>query len=199
MVSMGTMALYNIIDTFWMARLGHEAIAALTIVLPYHLLVIAIGVGSGIGINALVSRHFGERDIEATNCIAGQVFPITAFFGIVFIAAAVFFTRQILIAAGATSDIMEFATQYLFIISFGTPFMVFSISTSNLLRSSGDALRPMIFMVTASVVNMILDPLMIFGIGPFPEMGIRGAALATVISQGLGAGLSFTYIILVRR
>ncbi len=199
MASMVTMALYNIIDTFWVARLGHEAIAALTIVLPYHILVIAIGVGSGVGINALASRRFGERDIEVTNHIAGQVFPITAFFGLIFIVAAVFFTRQILNAAGATTDIMEFATQYLVIISFGTPFLVFSISTNSLLRGSGDALRPMVFMITASVVNMILDPLMIFGIGPFPEMGIRGAALATVISQGLGAGLSFIYIIIVHR
>jgi len=199
MASMATLALYNIIDTFWVARLGHEAIAALTIVLPYHILVIAIGVGSGVGINALVSRRFGERNTEATNRIAGQVFPITSFFGLIFIAAAVLFNRQILTAAGATADIMDFATQYLVIISFGTPFLVFSISTSDLLRGSGDALRPMIFMVTASVVNIILDPLMIFGIGPFPEMGVRGAALATVISQGLGAGLSFIYIIIVRR
>ena len=199
MASMATMALYNIVDTFWVAKLGHEAIAALTIVLPYHILVIAIGVGSGVGINALVSRRFGERNTEATNRIAGQVFPITAFFGLIFIAAAVLFNRQILTVAGATADIMEFATQYLVIISFGTPFLVFSISTNNLLRGSGDALKPMIFMITASVVNIILDPLMIFGIVPFPEMGVRGAALATVISQGLGAGLGFIYIIIVRR
>ncbi|MDP6501467.1 MAG: MATE family efflux transporter, partial [Dehalococcoidales bacterium] len=69
-----TMALYNIIDTFWVARLGHEAIAALTVVLPYHILVIAVAVGSGIGINSLTSRRFGEGNIEATNRAAGQVF-----------------------------------------------------------------------------------------------------------------------------
>ncbi|MFC2056420.1 MATE family efflux transporter [Chloroflexota bacterium] len=199
MASMATMALYNITDTFWVAKLGHEAIAALTIVLPYHILVIAISVGSGIGINALVSRRFGERDIEVINRIAGQVFPISVFFGLIFIIAAVFFTRQILTVAGATADIMEFATQYLVIISFGAPLILFSISTANLLRGSGDALRPMIFMITASVVNIILDPFLIFGIGPFPEMGVRGAAFATVVSQGLGAGLSFIYIVFTRR
>ena len=198
MASMATMALYNIIDTFWVAKLGHEAIAALTVVLPYHILIIAISVGSGIGINALVSRRFGERDTEATNRIAGQVFPIAAFFGLIFIVAAVFFTRQILTVTGATADIMEFASQYLVIISFGTPFILFSISTSNLLRGSGDAIRPMIFMITASVINIILDPFLIFGIGPFPELDVRGAALATVISQGIGAGFSFIYIVLTR-
>jgi putative MATE family efflux protein len=192
------MALYNIIDTFWVAKLGHEAIAALAVVLPYHILIIAISVGSGIGINALVSRRFGERDTEATNRIAGQIFPITAFFGLIFIVAAVFFTRQILTVTGVTADIMEFATQYLVIISFGAPFVLFSISTSSLLRGSGDAIRPMIFMITASVINIILDPFLIFGIGLFPEMGVRGAALATVISQGIGAGFSFIYIVLTR-
>jgi len=199
MASMATMALYNIIDAFWVAKLGHEAIAALTVVMPFHGLVISISIGSGIGINALVSRRFGEREIEATNRIAGQVFSIAAFFGLIFILMAVFFAREILITIGATADIMGFATQYLLIISFGAPFICFSISTNNLLRGSGDALRPMIFMIVASVINMILDPFLIFGIGPFPEMGVRGAALATVASQGLGAGLSFTYIVLLRR
>jgi len=198
MVSMATMALYNIIDTFWVAKLGHEAIAALTIVLPYHILVIAISVGSGIGINALVSRRFGERDIEVTNRIAGQIFPITIFFGLIFISAAVFFNRQILTVTGATPDIMVFATQYLVIISFGAPFILFSISNNNLLRGSGDAIRPMLFMITASVVNVILDPFLIFGYGPFPELGVRGAAIATVASQGFGAGLGFIYTVLTR-
>jgi len=195
MASMITLALYNIIDTFWVARLGHEAIAALTIVLPYHILVIAIGAGTGVGISALTSRRFGERNIEATNRAAGQVFPITVVFGSIFLVVAVFFAHPLLTAAGATPDIMDYATQYLVTIGFGIPFLVFSIAANNLLRGSGDALRPMIFMITSTVVNIILDPLMIFGIGPFPEMGVRGAALATVISQLLGAGLCFYYII----
>ncbi len=96
MASLITIALYNIIDTFWVARLGHEAIAALTIVLPYHILNIAMGVGSGVGISALTSRRFGERNIEATNHVAGQIFPITGFFGSILLAVAVFFPHTIL-------------------------------------------------------------------------------------------------------
>jgi len=194
MASMITMALYNIIDTFWVARLGYQAIAALTIVLPYHVLVIAISVGSGIGVNALVSRRFGERNIEAANHIAGQVFPLAGFFGVIFLMAAVFFSEPILTVSGATPDIMDFATQYLTVIGFGIPFIFFMIMANSLLRGSGDAVRPMAFMITATVVNIILDPFLIFGIGPFPEMGVRGAALATVIAQLLGAGLSFYWI-----
>ena len=195
MASMITMALYNIIDTFWVARLGYQAIAALTVVLPYHILVIAISVGSGIGINALTSRRFGERNIEATNHVAGQIFSLAGFLGVIFLVAAVFFSEPILIMSGATPDIMDFATQYLTILGFGMPFIFFMIIASSLLRGSGDAVRPMAFMITATVANIILDPFLIFGIGPFPEMGVRGAALATVIAQLLGAGLSFYYIV----
>jgi len=195
MASMISIALYNIIDTFWVARLGHEAIAALAIVLPYHILIIAIGVGTGIGVNSLVSRRFGEGNVEATNPVAGQIFSISGFFGIIFLVAAVLFPHTILTICGATPDIMDYAMQYLTIIGFGFPFLFFTLITNNLLRGSGDAVRPMIFMLTAIVTNIILDPFMIFGIGPFPEMGVRGAALATVIAQLLGAGLSFWYII----
>jgi putative MATE family efflux protein len=188
------MALYNIIDTFWVARLGHEAIAALTVILPYSILIMAIGVGTGIGVSSLTSRRFGEGDIEATNHIAGQVFPITGLFGGIFLIAAVFFPQPILDICGATPDIMDFGTQYLTIIGFGGPFVFFALVSADLLRGSGDALRPMIFMITASVINIILDPLLIFGVGPFPEMGVRGAALATVIAQVIGGGLAFGYI-----
>ena len=195
MASMITMALYNIIDTFWVARLGYQAIAALTIVIPFHVLVIAISVGSGIGISALASRRFGERNLEAINQVAGQIFPLAMLPGAIFLMAAVFFAKPILTICGATPDIMDFATQYLTVIGFGMPFIFFMIMGSSLLRGSGDAIRPMAFMITASIINIILDPFLIFGIGPFPEMGVRGAALATVIAQLIGAGLTFYYIV----
>lgn len=193
-ISMVTMALYNIIDTFWVARLGHEAIAALTIVLPYHILLIAIAVGTGVGISSLISRRFGEGNTEETNHVAGQIFPLSGFFGVIFLAAAVFLPQPLLTVFGATPDIMDYATQYLVIVSFGTPFLFFSLVATNLLRGSGEAVRPMVFMLAATILNIILDPLLIFGTGPFPEMGVQGAALATVISQLLGAGLCFYYI-----
>jgi len=195
MASMITLALYNIVDTYWVAKLGHEAIAALTIVLPFHILVISIAAGTGIGVSALTSRRFGERDIEAANHAAGQVFPITIVSGAVFLVAAVFFAGPILTAAGATPDIMDYATQYLVIIGFSIPGLIFSIIAGNLLRGSGDALRPMVFMLVSTVVNMILDPFMILGIGPFPRMEVRGAAWATVIAQVLSTGLYLIYIL----
>ncbi len=190
-----TVSLYNIVDTFWVAKLGHEAIAALTIVFPYQILFFAAGGGTGIGIGALVSRRFGENNPEAANHVAGQIFFLSVFWGILFTIAATFFSESILTAFGATPDIMEYSTQYLVITSYGATPMIFALVLSNLIRGSGDAVKPMVIMITASVINLILDPFMILGIGPFPEMGIRGAALATIIAQSCGALFGLYYFI----
>jgi putative MATE family efflux protein len=190
-----TLSLYNIVDTFWVAKLGHEAIAALTIVFPYQIFAIALGVGTGIGVAALVSRRFGESNPEATNHVAGQTFFLSAFWGLLFMVIAVFFTETILTTFGATPDIMEYGTQYLVITAYGAPQLIFALVASNLIRGSGDAVKPMIIMITASVINIILDPLMILGLGPFPEMGVRGAALATVVAQSSGAALALFYLL----
>jgi putative MATE family efflux protein len=190
-----TTSLYNIVDTFWVARLGHEAIAALTIVFPYQILIFAVAGGTGIGISALVSRSFGEKDLETTNHAAGQVFFLSLFWGILFMAASFFFSEPILRAIGATPDIMEYSSQYLVIISFGATQIIFATMTSNLIRGSGDAIKPMIIMITACIINFILEPFMVLGLGPFPEMGVRGAALATVIAQSCGALLSLYYFL----
>ena len=189
------MSLYSLVDMFWVAKLGYQAIAATTIIFPYFILAIAVGVGSGVGANALASRRFGERNVEATNHVAGQVFSLSAIFGVIFVAAAVFFTEPILVICGATPDIMDFATQYLVVLGWSIPFFFFRLMTSNIFRASGDAVKPMIFGIVGSVVNIILDPFLIFGWGPFPEMGIGGAALATVIASLFSAGLSFYYLV----
>lgn len=199
MVAMITMTLYNLVDAFWVAKLGHEAIAALTVVMPVQIFTMAVGLGSGIGIGSLTSRRFGEGNIETTNHIAGQIFGLAAIFGTLSILVYTLFTQPLLTLGGATPDVMDYATEFLVIIAFGSPFFLFQGLSNELLRASGDALRPMIFSITAAVTNIILDPLLIFGIGPFPEMGIGGAALATVISQFAGAFLAFSYIVILRK
>jgi putative MATE family efflux protein len=190
-----TSSLYNIVNTFWVARLGHEAIAALTIVFPYQILTIAVGVGTGAGISALVSRRFGENNIEATNQAAGQIFFLSVLWGSLFTVVAVFFSKSVLTAFGATPDIMEYGTQYLVITSYGASQMIFIMVAGSLIRGSGDAVKPMIIMIAASVINIILDPLLILGLGPFPELGVRGAALGTIIAQSCGALLFLYYLI----
>jgi putative MATE family efflux protein len=188
-------SLYNIVDTFWVARLGYEAIAALTIVFPYQILTMAIGFGTGVGISALVSRRFGERDLEATNHVAGHIFFLSLFWGLLFTFIATSFAGRILVALGATPDIIDAGTQYLVITAYGIPAHMFALMTSNVVRGSGDAVKPMVIVLTASVLNIILDPFLIFGIGPFPELGIRGAAWATVTAQSAGALLGLYYLL----
>jgi putative MATE family efflux protein len=193
-ISSITTTLYNIVDTIWVGRLGHEAIAALTIIFPYQILFYAIGGGTGIGISALVSRRFGERNADAANRVAGQIFFISAFWGFLFMMVAVFFADDILPLIGATPDIMEYSKQYLVIISYGAPVMILAMVMSSLYRGSGDAIKPMIIMITGTVINITLDPFMILGIGPFPEMGVRGAAWATFIAQACGALLGLLFL-----
>jgi putative MATE family efflux protein len=190
-----TISLYNIVDTFWVAKLGHEAIAALTIVFPYQILFAAVGIGTGIGVSALVSRRFGEKNPEVTNHVAGQTFSLALFWGLLFMLVSVFGAEAILTTFGATPDIMDFSIQYLSIVAFGAPQIIFALVVSSLIRGSGDAVKPMVIMITASVVNIILDPFMIMGLGPFPEMGVRGAAMATVIAQSVGASIALIFLL----
>ena len=193
--SMLTVSLYHLADTFWLGQVSYQAIAAVTVTLPFFVMVIAIGGGSGVGANALASRRFGERNVEATNRVAGQVFPLTAFFGAIFVLAGVLFARPIASLLGAGDDILDMTAEYLIFFGIGTPFMLFRLMTRQVFQASGDAVKPMIFTIVGAVANAVLDPFFIFGWGPFPEMGVGGAGLATSISGGIGAMLSFYYLV----
>jgi putative MATE family efflux protein len=195
MVSMVAISLYYLADTFWLGRVSYDAIAALTITFPFYYVVYSIGLGSGIGANALASRRFGERNIEATNHIAGQVFPLAAIFGIVFMIPSIFFARPLAGLLAAPPQIIDLTAQYLVYFGWGIPFLLFRLMTRNIFHASGDVIKPMIFTVVGAVANAALDPFLIFGWGPFPEMGIGGAALATTISGGLAAAISCYYLV----
>jgi putative MATE family efflux protein len=193
--SMVTISLYHLADTFWLGQLSYQAIAAVTVTFPFYIAVVAIGVGTGVGANALASRRFGERNIEATNQVAGQIFPLTTIFGVIFIIATAFFAKQLAALLGAPPQIIAMTAEYLVFFGWGIPFILFRLMTRNIFHAAGDAVKPMIFTIVGAVVNVILDPFFIFGWGPFPEMGIGGAALATTISGGIAAALSYYYLV----
>jgi len=192
---MVTVSLYNLVDAIWVAKLGHQAIAALTVVMPFFIICLAIGTGTGIGVNALASRRFGERNTEAANKATGQTFFLCLFLGIIFLLATNLFPRQILLLSGATPDILDLGVQYITVLGWAMPLFFFGNVSRNIFQASGDAVRPMIFMIISQAVNIILDPCLIFGWGFFPEMGIAGAALATVIAMAIGAILALWYIL----
>ncbi len=195
MVSMIAMSLYFLADMFWLGRLSYQAIAAVTIIFPFDVMVFAVGYGSGVGVNALASRRFGEGNVEATNRVAGQAFPLSVFFGLIFLVASLVFGRQIASLLGATPEIIDLTVRYLSFFAWGIPFIVFRVITRNVFQAAGDAMKPMIFTVVGSVVNAALDPFLIFGWGPFPEMGIGGAGLATAIAGAVACTLSCYFLL----
>jgi putative MATE family efflux protein len=195
MVSMMAMSFYNLADTFWLGRLSYEAVAAITVTFPFYTLVFAVGLGSGAGINALASKRFGERNIEATNRVAGQVFPLTAIFGILFIIASVFLARPLAAVLGAPPQVIDMTVDYLVFCGWGIPFILFRVMTRNVFHASGDVINPMIFILVGSVLNAVLDPFFIFGWGPFPEMGVGGAGLATTIGGAVTVALSAYHLV----
>ena len=192
---MVTASLYNLVNAFWVAKLGYQAIAAVTVAFPFFVICTALAVGTGVGVNALTSRRFGERDVEGANQAVGQTFFLSIIIGVVLLVLTNVFPGVILRLCGITPDIMDLGTQYLSVFGWGIPFFIFSILCRNIFAASGDTLRPMIFAIISQVVNAILDPFLIFGWGFFPEMGVGGAALATVISVFIGAILPLWFIL----
>ncbi len=182
-VAMLVMAMYNVVDTFWIARISPEAIAALTICFPIQILFGSIGMGTGVGAGSFASRMFGAGNNSRANGTAGQIIFLSAFFGIIIILSGTIFCEPVLKFFGATENILPLSKRYLEIVVFGTPFLFFMMMSDYLFRAEGNPNVPMFVIITSAVLNAILDPFLIFGWGPFPEMGIRGAAIATVIAQ----------------
>ncbi len=174
---------FNIVDTIFVGRLGPEAIAAVSIVFPVVFLMFALGGGLGIGTTSLIARYIGANKVVEADNAAEHSFIITIVLSIVFTFLGLLFADKLYVLMGATPEVVLLASNYsrwIFGFSF---FMFIGITAISILRGLGDMKTPMIGMVSATLLNIVLDPLLIFGIGPFPELGIDGAALATVISR----------------
>jgi putative MATE family efflux protein len=182
-VAMLVMALYNVIDTFWIAKISSESIAALTICFPIQMIFGGFGIATGVGAGSFVSRMFGGGDDLKAHKTAGQVIFLSLFAGTVFILSGSYFHTPILRFFGATEALLPLSSQYFTVVLFGTPFLFFMMTTDYLFRAEGNPNLPMYVISFSAAMNTVLDPFLIFGWGPFPEMGIKGAALATVISQ----------------
>lgn len=194
-VAMLAMAFYNVVDTFWIAKISSEAIAALTICFPIQMIFGGLGIATGVGAGSFVSRMFGAGDDSKAHRAAGQIIFLSLFFGVAIILSGVFFYEPILRFFGATETILPLSAQYLTVVVFGTPFLFFMMTTDYLFRAEGNPNVPMYVISFSAAMNTVLDPFLIFGWGPFPEMGIKGAALATVISQFAVIFLSIYFLL----
>lgn len=196
MVGMIVSALYNLVDTLWVSGLpdGTQAIAALTVLFPVQMIAGALGMGLSAGVTSLVSRRFGEARQEDVYRAAGNALALAVGLGLGLMLCLVPLARPVAGLFGATSEIMEPSVAYLTTVAFGFSFQLFSITSNGLYRGSGNTLVPMLLLMSGALVNAALDPFLIYGWGPFPRLGIQGAALATVIAQAVSAAGSALYL-----
>ena len=184
-LSMLIQAFYNVVDSFFVSKLGEEALAALTYVNPIQFLIISFGVGTGVGINSLISRRLGAGRIEEANLAACHGYRLAFFNWGLFAIIGLFFAKPIMNLMSDNPYIIESGVIYMQIITIGCVFVMVQITSEKILQATGNMTLPMICSIVGAVTNIILDPILIFGYGPFPEMGVAGAAIATVFGQFL--------------
>ena len=195
-LSMALQAVYNIVDSAFVGnmKVGSEAaLNALTLVFPVQMLMIAIGVGTGVGTNALLARTLGQGNDKKAAKVAGNSLFLAIVIYIICLLFGLFGVKAYISTQTVDAEVISMGTSYLRIcclISFGNVF--FSIF-EKLLQATGRSLYSTIGQVSGALINIILDPLMIYGIGIFPEMGVAGAAYATVIGQVASALLLFIF------
>lgn len=180
------MVIFNLADTYFIGRLGVKQLAAMSFTFPIVMFVNALSQSIGIGTSSLVSRNIIAKSRGHVKQIASRAILLGFIIVFVFVSIGLPSIDHIFGSLGAKDDILPYIKDYMYIWFWGVPFVVFPMIGNNIIRATGDTFFPGMLMVAAAVFNIILDPLLIFGIGPFPEMGIQGAALATVLSRSLG-------------
>lgn len=183
MISMLIQALYNIVDSIFVAQINEDALTAVSLVFPVQNLMIAIAVGTGVGINALLSKSLGQKQFAYANRTAINGIFLAIISSIVFSAAVLSFRNVFFNVQAASDQIKAYGLEYMTIVG-GACFGVFmQITFERLLQATGKTLYVMISQGSGAIINLILDPIMIFGLLGFPKLGIAGAALATVTGQ----------------
>ncbi len=174
---------FNIIDAIFIGRLSSDALAAITLTFPIIFFIIAIGSGIRIGTTSLIARFIGAKKIDEARQVASHSIIIGIMITILSIILGLVSIDNIFIFMGADYNVIALATDYINIIFYGIVIMYMSFILNGILHGEGDMRTPMKALVIAVILNIILDPLLIFGIGPFPTLGIKGAAIATVIAR----------------
>ncbi len=199
MISMLVQALYNVVDSIFVAKISEDALTAVSLAFPIQHLIIAIAVGTGVGINALLSRTLGEKDFEKSNITANNGILLGLFSYVIFLIFGVFFTKAYFISQTNDAQIIEYGVSYLSIICIGSIGIFIQIIFERLLQSTGKTFYTMISQGTGAIINIILDPILIFGLFGMPKLGITGAAVATVSGQIVAAILVIIFNLTVNK
>ena len=201
-LSMALQAVYNIVDSAFVGNMkeGSEAaLNALTLVFPVQMLMVAIAIGTGVGTNALLARTLGQGDSKKAAMVAGNSLFLGLIIYVICFLFGIFGVNAYISSQTANPEVLSMGTSYLKIccvLSFG---IVFFSLFEKLLQATGRSLYSTIGQVAGAVINIILDPIMIYGIGPVPKMGVEGAAYATVIGQIASAVLLFVFHIKINK
>ncbi len=187
MFSMLVQALYNIVDSYYVAQYSIDALSAVSLAFPIQNLLMAFSVGTSIGMGSLISRKLGEKDFDTANSAATHGLILNLSTWLVFFVAGLLFSQIFYKMFESNTNIIEMGTEYLTIVTCASFGFFISVYYEKIFQATGNMLLPMVVQLVGAITNIILDPILIFGYFGLPQMGISGAALATVIGQILSA------------
>ena len=188
--SMMVQALYNIVDSMFVAQLSENALTAVSLAFPAQNLMIAVGTGTGVGINALISRSLGEKNKERANLIANNGLMLYVFSGILFAIFGVLGSELFFRAQTSDPEIIRLGTDYLRICCLLSVAIFLQFGFERILQATGRTFHTMLTQGLGAIINIIMDPILIFGLFGAPALGVKGAAVATVLGQICAASLA---------
>lgn len=193
MVSMLVQALYNVVDSVFVSRIGENALTAVSLAFPVQNLMIAISSGTGVGMNALLSRCLGEKHYDEADRAANNGIFLAALGSLAFLLFGLFFARVFFHGQTDNPEIIGYGVQYLQICTICSVGLFGQMVFERILQSTGKTMLTMITQGTGAIINIILDPIMIFGLFGMPAMGVAGAAVATVTGQCIAMAMAVTF------
>lgn len=188
-ISMLVQALYNVVDSIFVSQISENALAAVSLAFPVQNFMIAVGVGTGVGINALLSRSLGEKKFEEANNAANNGIFLAVLSYLAFLVIGILFSKSFFQWQTDIKEIVEGGYEYLIICTTCSFGLYGQLVFEKLMQSTGKTVYSMMTQLAGAIINIILDPILIFGLFGFPKMGIAGAAIATVIGQISGMSL----------
>ena len=188
-LSMMVASLYNIVDSYYVAKISEDAMTALSLVFPVQNLINAVTIGFSIGANAVISYHLGAQDSRKANAAATQSVFFNALHGVLLTVGCIAIMPFFLRLFTTDEQVIDLGVRYSRIAFAFAVFVAVSMSLEKIFQAVGKMMMTMVCMMSGCIANILLDPVLIFGWGPFPEMGIEGAALATGIGQTLSLAI----------
>ena len=193
MLSMLVQALYNVVDSIYVAQVSEDCLSALSLAFPAQNILIGLGTGTGVGVSTLVARSLGRRDTEEAGRVGGTAIFLSLCCWALMALFGVFLAKPFIYSQTDIESIRGYADSYLQIVTIGSLFVYLEICVERLLQATGQTRLSMWTQMIGAVTNIVLDPVFIFGWLGLPAMGTAGAAIATVIGQAVGAGVGWLF------